>query len=63
MTSDSTTLRADTVLVSDVRVRFDRPLTTSGTSHLCESTVAGLAVRRDNVLATRCEPLLSVTPP
>ena len=24
-------------------------------SHLCDSTVAGPAVRRDNVLATRCE--------
>ena len=35
------------------RAIFLRPSTRSGMSHLCDSTVAGLAVRKDNALATR----------
>ena len=31
-------------------------------SHLCDSSVAGSTVRRDNVLASRCEDPLSNTP-
>ena len=41
------------------RSKFGRALTRSGTSHSCDSTVAGPAERRENVLA-RCPP--SVTP-
>ena len=37
-------LRTDTVLASDGGVDF-------GTSHLCDSTVAGTAVQRDSVLS------------
>ena len=37
------------------RSQIGRALTRSGKSHLCGSTVASPASRRDNALATRCE--------
>ena len=52
---DAATRRADTVLASDCCARFGRALTRSGSPHLCDSMVAGLAARRDNVLASICE--------
>ena len=49
------TRRADTVLASDCRAQFGRPSTRDGMLRLCDSTVAGLAMWRDNVLASKCE--------
>ena len=45
----------DTVLASDCRAQLGRVLTRSGMSRLFDITVAGVAKRKDNVLATRCE--------
>ena len=42
---------------------FGRALARSGMSHLCGSMVAGLAVWRDNLLATRCEYPIFALPP
>ena len=44
---------ADSVLASDCRgwSSFNK----ERMSHLCDSTVAGLTARRDNVLASKCE--------
>ena len=47
--------RADTVLASNCREQFGRALTRTGMSHLCDTTAASPAVRRDNVLASKRE--------
>ena len=44
------------------QVQFGRALRRSGMSHLCDSTVPGLAAQRDSVLASKCKYPLSVTP-
>ena len=46
------TLCTNTVLASGCRALFGLAASRSGMSHLCDTTVAGQAVRRDKVLAT-----------
>ena len=48
-------MSTDPVLASDCRAQLGHMLTRSGVSHLCDNPIAGPAVRRDNVLAIRCE--------
>ena len=47
---------------NDSRTDPDFTQVNSGMSHLCDSTVAGLAMRIDNVLSNKCEYPLSVAP-
>ena len=53
---------ADKVLASDCLTQFGRPEDMERMSHLCDGTVDGPTARRDNVLASKCEYPLSVTP-
>ena len=54
---------ADSVLASDCRAQFGRPSRNDERMpHLGDSTVAGPTAQRDNVLASKCEYPLAVTP-
>ena len=46
---------ADNVLASNCLMAFGCPSTRRGMQHLCDSTVAGPAARRHNVLASKCD--------
>ena len=50
-------LRRDTPTLywQAIVAQVGRPSTRYGMSHLCDSTVASPAMRRDNVLASKCE--------
>ena len=55
VTDVAATASANNVLASDRRALFGQALTRRGMQHLCDSTVAGPGVRRDNVLASKYE--------